>query len=113
MKVINLSTNEVQYCWTDEELKEFFKTELRFLNAGIQNPRNGYSEDDFIVLKIDKDSVEVDGIDTRDYPDFCDAYMCGACWDDGTEFTDVEIELFCDNNETYVYEMIMDEQLYM
>ena len=22
--------------------------------------------------------IEVDGIDTRDYPDFCDAYITGA-----------------------------------
>ena len=29
--------------------------------------------------------VEVDGIDSRDYPDFCDAYFCSAFYEDTGE----------------------------
>ena len=37
--------------------------------------------------------VEVDGVDTRDYPDFCDAYFSYAVWEDtGEELTDEELE---------------------
>jgi hypothetical protein len=47
---------------------------------------------------VDTGSLEVTGVDTRDYPDFCDAYICNATWEDGTELTDAELEQL---NETY------------
>jgi hypothetical protein len=37
-------------------------------------------------------NVQLDGIDTRDYPDFVDAYICYAEHEDGTELTDEELE---------------------
>ena len=36
--------------------------------------------------------VEIDGVDTTDYPDFCDAYFCAGYYEDGTELTDEELE---------------------
>lgn len=40
--------------------------------------------------------IEVDGIDSKDYPDFCDAYICGATavLEDGSmrDATDQELE---------------------
>lgn len=36
--------------------------------------------------------LEVDGVDSRDYPDFSDAYFCYACYEDGTELTDEELD---------------------
>jgi hypothetical protein len=29
--------------------------------------------------------AEVDGVDSRDYPDFCDAYFCSAFYEDNGE----------------------------
>ena len=29
--------------------------------------------------------AEVDGVDSRDYPDFCDAYFCSAFYEDSGE----------------------------
>ena len=29
--------------------------------------------------------AEIDGVDSRDYPDFCDAYFCYAVWEDTKE----------------------------
>jgi hypothetical protein len=29
--------------------------------------------------------IEVDGVDSRDYPDFCDAYFCSAFYEDNGE----------------------------
>jgi hypothetical protein len=41
--------------------------------------------------------VEIDGVDTRDYPDFCDAYFSYAVYaDDGSELTDAELEQLSD-----------------
>jgi hypothetical protein len=52
-------------------------------------------EDDHVNAdhkELDLNSIQVDGIDTKDYPDFCDAYCCSAQWTDGTPLTDSEID---------------------
>lgn len=36
--------------------------------------------------------LEVDGVDSRDYPDFADAYFSYACYEDGTPLTDDELD---------------------
>jgi hypothetical protein len=54
------------------------------------------------------DNVQIDGIDTNDYPDFCDAYIVSADYD-GREMTDDEIELLNDDSDfvsEQVYEWI-------
>ena len=44
------------------------------------------------ITMVDLDSLVVDGIDTRDYPDFCDAYFSAGCYLDGTELPDDLLE---------------------
>ena len=41
---------------------------------------------------IDYSSIEIDGIDERDAPDFVDSYVSYAEWNDGIELTDEELE---------------------
>ena len=36
--------------------------------------------------------LEIDGVDSRDFPDFCDAYFSNGCYEDGTPLTDDELE---------------------
>ena len=37
--------------------------------------------------------IELDGVDRRDYPDFCDAFICAAVWkDSGKALTNEELE---------------------
>ena len=36
--------------------------------------------------------LEVDGVDSRDYPDFADAYFSYACYEDGTPLTEDELD---------------------
>lgn len=44
--------------------------------------------------------IEIDGIDSRDYPDFCDAYFSHAVYADSLEpLTDEELEDFTENNQ--------------
>lgn len=52
-------------------------------------------------------NVEVDGIDTRDYPDFVDAFISYAEYD-GVEMTDEQLD---EINEHYdfVYECVMNQ----
>jgi hypothetical protein len=58
-------------------------------------------------LKLDYSKisdVEVDGIDTRDYPDFCDAFIASAFYDD-REMTDEELDILNDDGD-FVYEAV-------
>ena len=50
----------------------------------------------------------VDGIDMRDYPDFCDAYFDSACYEDGTALTDDELIELTDTNFDALHELVYD-----
>jgi hypothetical protein len=63
--------------------------------------------------EVDEKSIEIDGIDRRDYPDFSDAYISAANFMDGTPLTNVEIEQLGEENNELVHEKIQDDQLYM
>ena len=44
--------------------------------------------------------IEIDGIDTRDYPDFCDAFISAAVWNDtGEPLTDEELDALMDSED--------------
>jgi len=49
--------------------------------------------------KIDYSSLEIDGIDTKDYPDFCDAFIISGQYLDGDELDDVAIDDLNGNGE--------------
>lgn len=49
--------------------------------------------------------VEIDGVDPRDYPDFCDAYFSEAYYDDGTSLTDAELEALTELYPDIIYEL--------
>jgi hypothetical protein len=51
-------------------------------------------------------NIQFDGIDHKDAPDYCDAYIVNADYD-GVEMTDEQIELLNDDRD-YVYEKLMD-----
>lgn len=56
--------------------------------------------------------IEIDGVDTRDYPDFCDAYFSDAYWDDtGAQLTDDEINELTDLYPEVVNEMAFESCL--
>ena len=52
------------------------------------------------------EDVEVDGIDTRDYPDFCDAYIASATYK-GREMTEIELARLNEDSD-YVYEAVLE-----
>lgn len=60
-------------------------------------------------LGIDDSSIEIDGIDMRDAPDFVDAYISYAEWEDGTELTDDELEMLNDASE---YQTLAQEKAF-
>lgn len=58
--------------------------------------------------KVDRMSLSVEGVDPRDYPDFCDAYLVGGTYMDGTALTDDEMNDLCDKYADVVNEMAYD-----
>lgn len=55
------------------------------------------------TIGIDKSSLDVDGVDWNDYPDFVDAYIASAQWNDGSDLTDDELDKLNDMDEYIEY----------
>lgn len=54
---------------------------------------------------IDYSSLQIDGIDSKDYPDFADAFFCYGEYEDGTPLSDETLEKLTENGEL-LYEYI-------
>lgn len=54
---------------------------------------------------VDPSSIEVDGVHAWDRPDFSDAYISYAVYDDGTELTDDELDALTDEYPDVVNDM--------
>jgi hypothetical protein len=65
---------------------------------------------DIPVLDLDYkklEDLELDGIDMRDYPDFCDAHIVSGYYD-GRELTDDELDALNDDHD-FVYGLVCKE----
>ena len=52
------------------------------------------------------DNIKVEGIDTKDYPDFCDAFIISADYD-GKEMTEEQLDELNEDSE-FVYECVQN-----
>ena len=52
--------------------------------------------------------LEVDGVDSRDYPDFSDAYFSYGCYEDGTPLTEDELDKLTILADDVFWEMAFD-----
>ena len=50
-------------------------------------------------------NIQVEGIDMRDYPDFCDAFIAGADYN-GVEMTEEQVLLLEEDYPDFCYEAI-------
>jgi hypothetical protein len=57
---------------------------------------------------VDIGTVEFDGVDTSDYPDFSDAYVSYAEFIDGTPLTDNELDELYDEHWDSLYDKLLD-----
>ena len=62
------------------------------------------------LSKVDEGSFEIEGVDNRDYPDFCDAFIGYAEFTTGKPLDEYELDQLNNNNDL-IYEALMD-QLY-
>jgi hypothetical protein len=58
--------------------------------------------------EVDIHSCEVDGVDSRDYPDFADAYISHASFVDGTDLNDDELNQLNDQHGDIANELAFD-----
>jgi hypothetical protein len=55
---------------------------------------------------VDTGSLEIDGVDGRDAPDFSDAYFSAGQFKDGTEMSDEELDELAAEHPDLLYEKI-------
>lgn len=57
------------------------------------------------VKTVDYSSLEIEGVDTKDYPDFCDTYFSAGYFTDGSEMSDEDLEELSDESGELLNEM--------
>jgi len=58
--------------------------------------------------EVDMRSLEIENVDSRDYPDFSDAYIGRASFTDGTDLSDQELDQLNDEHGDLVHELAYD-----
>ena len=58
------------------------------------------------VKEIEFNSIEIDNIDHKDYPDFCDAFATSATFKNGQELTESELDILNDNHSELINERV-------
>ena len=54
---------------------------------------------------VDYKSIEIEGVDKSDYPDFADAFISYATFEDGTELNDEELSELTDKESGLVHDL--------
>ena len=57
------------------------------------------------LADIDYGSIDIDGVDTNDYPDFTDAFIAAANFEDGTPLTDEELDQLNDEMAGEIHDL--------
>jgi len=60
---------------------------------------------------VDVASIEIDGIDGRDYPDFSDAFVSKANWDNGEPLSENELNELQDQHSDLIYRITSDRAI--
>jgi len=56
------------------------------------------------------EDIEIQGIDTKDYPDFCDAFINNAVWiDNGKPLTEEELDHINENDSGTIHELVYEQ----
>lgn len=61
--------------------------------------------------EVDKASLEVDGVDFEDSPEFSDAYFSNGSFKDGTQISDLDLMILTDTYPEVVNEMAFESGL--
>jgi len=58
---------------------------------------------------VDLESVKIDGIDYKDYPDFCDAFIASAKYNNGEPLSSDDCDAFMNEHTTVFYELVWEK----
>jgi len=72
---------------------------------GVDRPQVNRSEQMPILNGKKVVDMEVDGVESKDYPDFSDAYFSYACYEDGTPLTEDELNKLTDLASDVLWEL--------
>lgn len=89
-------------------LKQNQKKKLQGTEYSIKDLKGPFTpqpEQGEIASRVDKSSIELDGVDPSDYPDFSDAFIAAANFEDGTPLTDDELDQLGDEMADEIHQM--------
>ena len=97
------------HCRTDKMLAEMEQAQLKkegfIVLQRLHTLKNGR-----VTRKVvDTGSLEIDGVDGRDAPDFSDAYFSAGEFKDGTKMSDDELNELADEHPDILEEMIYNQ----
>ena len=108
---------------TKKRLKEIIKEEIGRLDRAME-PRGGWPTsrgarpsgpahggETGAAREVDHSSLEIEGIDHSDHPDYVDAFFSYGEYTDGIEMTDIELETLKEDNPDLFYKKL-NEFLY-
>jgi hypothetical protein len=122
MQSITLSDG-ISYKIGDEEPEESGKIIyiLKYPNGYEVASVSGFDEEEYQTMgleegtqiklngkPVDQSSLEIDGADSSDYPDFSDAYFSAGNYEDGTPLTDDELDQLGNDYPEVVNEMAFE-----
>jgi hypothetical protein len=74
----------------------------------LKGPFTSQPEQGELSSRVDKSSIELDGVDPSDYPDFVDAFISAANFEDGTPLTDDELDQLGDEMSDEIHQIAYD-----
>ena len=57
---------------------------------------------------VDVYTIEIEGVIMSDFPDFCDAFISYACFIDGKELSDTEMDYLKDTYPHEIHKLLME-----
>lgn len=84
--------------WKNQSPQEITMTAHGIRKADVLGENKEPSDEELFgdpldrLERVDFSSIEIDGVDRRDFPDFVDAYVSYAEWNNGNPLTDEELE---------------------
>jgi hypothetical protein len=114
---------EVPNCVKIKESVRPKMTKAQLIESVVRNSKTIFSVKDFISentnapitlngKKINVGSIDIDGVDKNDYPNFVDAYFSYAEFDGGRALTDNELEKLTDEQGVLLNSQIHTNQLF-
>tara|TARA_R110000796_G_scaffold88693_1_gene191458 strand:+ start:150 stop:878 length:729 start_codon:yes stop_codon:yes gene_type:complete len=99
------------YANTEEEARKQLADKLSQEDQGreysissVSGPSTPQPKSDALT-DIDHGSIEIEGIDMNDYPDFVDAYIAAANFEDGSPLTDEELNQLNDEMADEIHDL--------